>query len=301
MTQQPILITGATGRHGGVGTHAARQLAAMGIPVRAMAHTIDARSEALSDAGVEIVEGDFLNIASLREAFKGVTKAMFCYPIRPGLLEAALNVAVVGREVGLEALVDLSLIVAKEGSPSDEAREHWLCSQVFDWAGINPVHLLGGFFYENLSLLAGPDFVARGIMELPFGDGETPLAWVSAEDIAKFAVASLLNPASYIGGTFYVTGPQALTMKQVADVASGAFVRTITYSGAITIEAWLERAKIHALANPRLLKHMGILARALGHMKVSFGRATGEVKKATGSEPISLASFLEAHRQDYSR
>jgi hypothetical protein len=36
-------------------------------------------------------------------------------------------------------------------------------------------------------------------------------------------------------------------------------------------------------------------------MKVSFGKATGEVKQATGTEPISLASFLEAHRQDYLR
>lgn len=106
----------------------------MGIPVRAMVHTLDARSEALSNAGAEVAKADFLDIASLREAFKGASKALFCYPIRQGLLEAALNVAVVGREVGLEALVDLSLIVAKEGSPSDEAREHWLASQAFDWA-----------------------------------------------------------------------------------------------------------------------------------------------------------------------
>lgn len=158
---------------------------------------------------------------------------------------------------------------------------------------------MGGFFYENLSVLAGPGFVARGIMELPFGDGETPLAWVSSEDIARFGVASLLNPGPYIGGTFYVTGPQALTMKQVADVASRVFGKPITYSGAITIEAWLERAKGHALANPRLIKHMGVLAYALGHMKASFGRVTEEVKRASGTEPISLAAFLDAHRQDY--
>jgi uncharacterized protein YbjT (DUF2867 family) len=297
--QQPILITGATGQHGGVGTHAVRQLAAMGVPVRAMVHTHDARSEALSNPGVEIVQADFLDIASLRQAFEGVSKALFCYPIRPGLLEAALNVAVVGREVGLQALVDLSLMVAREGSPSEEAREHWLTSQLFDWAKINPIHLMGGFFFENLVHLAGPDFVARGTMELPFGDGETPLAWVSSEDIAKFAVATLLNPAPYIGGTFYVTGPEALTLRQVADVASKVFGKPITYSSAISIEAWLERAKAHPLANPRLIKHMGVLAYALGHMKASFGKATEEVKRATGVAPISLAAFLEAHRHDF--
>jgi uncharacterized protein YbjT (DUF2867 family) len=297
--QQPILITGATGQHGGVGTHAVRQLAAMGVLVRAMVHTNDARSEALSGPGVEVVQADFHDIASLRHAFKGVSKALFCYPIRPGLLEAALNVAIVGREVGLEALVDLSLMVAREGSPSDEAREHWLASQLFDWAKINPIHLMGGFFYENLALLAGPDFAVRGTMEVPLGDGETPLAWVSSEDIAKFAVASLLNPAPCVGGTFYVTGPEALTIKQVANIASQVFGKPITYNGAITVETWLERAKAHPLSNPRLIKHMGVLARMFGHKKASFGKATEEVKRATGVEPMSLTAFLEAHRLDY--
>jgi NAD(P)H dehydrogenase (quinone) len=299
MTKQLILITGATGLHGGVGVHAVRQLFAAGVAVRAMVHTLDARSEALSGVGIEVVKADFHNIASLRNAFKGVSKALFCYPIRSGLLEAALNVAVVGREVGLEALVDLSLIVAKEGSPSDEAREHWLTSQMLDWADINPIHVMGGFFYENLSLLAGPNFVARGVMELPFGDGETPLAWVSAEDIARFAVACLLNPAPYIGATFYVTGPEALTIKQVADIASGVFGKPISYSGAITIDAWLERAKTHSLANARLIKHMGVLAYAFGHMKASFGKATDEVKRATGFDPTSFRGFLEAHRDEF--
>ena len=292
MTQKPILITGATGQHGGVGGYAARQLAAIGVPVRAMVHTLDARSKALSDIGIEVVAADFLDIASLREAFKGVSRALFCYPIRPGLLEAAMNLAVVGREVGLEALVDLSLIVASAGSPSDEAREHWLTSQMFDWALLNPIHLMGGFFYENLSLLAGPDFAARGMMELPFGDGDTPLAWVSSEDVAKFAVAALLNPATYIGGTFYVTGPEALSMKQVAEVASNIFGKTILYSGDISIESWLDRARTHSLANPRLIKHMGVLAQALGRMKASFGKTTDEVRNATGNDPISLARFL---------
>jgi len=126
------LITGATGLHGGVGAHAARQICDMGLPVRAVVRTFDARSDALAKAGIEVVKADFMDINSLRAAFRGVSRALFCYPIRPGLLEAAFNVAVVAREAGLEVLVDLSLIVAREGSPSDEAREHWLVSQMFD-------------------------------------------------------------------------------------------------------------------------------------------------------------------------
>jgi NAD(P)H dehydrogenase (quinone) len=299
MSSGIILVTGATGQHGGVGGHAARQLRESGAPVRAMVHRLDSRSHALTQAGIEVVQADFLDLTSLRRAFVGVSKVLFCYPIRPGFLEAALNAAMVAREVEVETFVDLSLIVAKEGSPSDEAREHWLASQMFDWAQINVVHLLGGFFYENLPLLAGADFVARGVLELPFGDGDTPIAWVSSEDVARFAVGVLLQPERYIGGTFYVTGPEALTLRQVADVAAKVFDRPILYRSDISIDAWLDKAKRHQLANPRLLQHMGVLAHALGHMKVSFGKVTDEIERATGRQPISLASFLEAHRADY--
>jgi uncharacterized protein YbjT (DUF2867 family) len=145
-----------------------------------------------------------MNLQSLREAMSGVDRALFCYPINAGLLEAALNMAAAARDAKLRILIDLSLIPAREGSPSDEAREHWLVSQMFDWAGLNVLHLMGGFFYENLEFLAGPDMVKRGVLQAPFGDGDTPLAWVAGEDVARFASAALLQPDQYVGGTRYI-------------------------------------------------------------------------------------------------
>jgi NAD(P)H dehydrogenase (quinone) len=296
MSNSKILVTGATGLHGGVGGHTARLLRQKGADVRALVRSRDHRSEGLEKLGIETVVGDFMNLQSLREAMSGVDRAIFCYPINAGLLEAALNIAIAARDAKLKILIDLSLIPAREGSPSDEAREHWLVSQMFDWAGLNVLHVMGGFFYENLEFLAGPDMVTRGVLEAPFGDGDTPLAWVAGEDVARFASAVLLQPDQYVGGTRYVTGPEALTFRQVADVASEAFGRRIRYDSSISIEAWARRLKEHRLGNDRLVKHASVLAYAFGKTKASFGQVTDEVLGACGVAPMSLKEYLSRNR-----
>jgi NAD(P)H dehydrogenase (quinone) len=296
MSNSKILVTGATGLHGGVGGHTARLLREKGAEIRALVRSRDHRSEALEKLGIETVIGDFMNLQSLREAMIGVDRVLFCYPINAGLLEAALNMAIAARDARLRLLIDLSLIPAREGSPSDEAREHWLVSQMFDSVGLNVLHLMGGFFYENLEVLAGPDMVKRGVLQAPFGDGDTPLAWVAGEDVARFAAAALLQPGQYVGGTRYVTGPASLTFRQVAEIASEAFGKPIRYDSGISIEAWARRLKEHRLANDRLVKHASVLANAFGKTKTSFGQATNEVLSASGVAPMSLKEYLSRNR-----
>src|SRR5258708_39583406 len=146
MSNNKILVTGATGPHGGVGRHTARLLREKGADVRALVRSRDQRSDGLEKLGIETVVGDFMTLQSLREAMSGVDRALFCYPINAGLLEAALNMAIAARDAKLRILIDISLIPAREGSPSDEAREHWLVSQMFDWGGVNVMQLVGGCF-----------------------------------------------------------------------------------------------------------------------------------------------------------
>jgi NAD(P)H dehydrogenase (quinone) len=51
-----VLITGATGATGG---HAIEKLLELKVPVRALVHKVDARSEKLSSQGVEIFQGAY--------------------------------------------------------------------------------------------------------------------------------------------------------------------------------------------------------------------------------------------------
>ena len=85
-TKRPVvLITGATGS---TGTIAIARLLELNVPVRALVHKVDERSEKLGAQGVEIVEGDLSDFDSVSTALKGVTGAYYMYPIQvPGILE----------------------------------------------------------------------------------------------------------------------------------------------------------------------------------------------------------------------
>ena len=86
----PILVTGASGgTQGSTGRRAATLLMEQGIPVRALVHKLDARSDGLRKQGAEVIEGDLLNPASVQAAMRDVKRAYFTYPVADGLLEAA--------------------------------------------------------------------------------------------------------------------------------------------------------------------------------------------------------------------
>jgi nucleoside-diphosphate-sugar epimerase len=81
---QKILVTGATGRHGGTGAYVARRLREEGHSVRVLARTRDERSAALEAAGFEVHFGDLRERNSLLTAMEGIDQATFCFPVAPG-------------------------------------------------------------------------------------------------------------------------------------------------------------------------------------------------------------------------
>src|SRR5215471_5921662 len=99
----PILVTGAAGgTQGSTGRRVASLLMEQGIPVRALVHKLDSRSDDLRKQGAEVVEGDLLNPASVQAAMRNIKRAYFTYPVADGLLEAATIFAAAARDAGVE-------------------------------------------------------------------------------------------------------------------------------------------------------------------------------------------------------
>ena len=148
--QGTILVTGAAGTHGGTGSYLVAALMMRGESVRAMVRVDDERARKLRATGADVVVGDFLKIASMRKAMEGVDRVFFCYPLAGGLLQATANLCVVARETDVRAIANVSIMLAAPDQPSPIARDHWLSENIFDWAGVKPVHLRGAFFFENI-------------------------------------------------------------------------------------------------------------------------------------------------------
>src|SRR5437763_8008060 len=188
---KPILVTGAAGQLGGVGRTVTELLLERGLPVRALVRRDDDRAAALRAAGAEVVVGDLLEPADVHRAVDGCRRVYFGMSVSPGYLEATVTMAAVARDVGVDALVNMSQMTvsqmsSRDTTPSPQQRQHWLGEQALAWSGlpvvtVRPTVFLEGFFLR----LVAPTVRDRGRIELPFGWGKTNP--VASADVARVA------------------------------------------------------------------------------------------------------------------
>src|SRR5260370_22332313 len=133
MIQGKVLVTGATGD---TGRATVDELLARGHRVRALAQGQDERSKSLQERRVEVVYGDLLDFGQVKAALDGVQRAYFVYPIRPGILQATAYFAQAANETGVDGIVNMSQISARQDAKSHAATDHWLPERVFPWSAL---------------------------------------------------------------------------------------------------------------------------------------------------------------------
>ena len=232
MTKPRILVTGATGK---TGVPVVEQLLRRGYPVRALVRQLDERSRRLAALGAELTLGDFHDVASLRRAMDGIGRVYFCYPPSDGLLAAATNMAIAAKEANVEALVNMSQIVAREDAKSPLSFQHWQSEHVLDWAGVGAIHVNPTLFSEDLFLFSGRTIAAEGKVCLPFGSERH--APVTAEDIARVVVAILADPAPHVGHRLVITGAENMTLNEMAEVMAAELGKPVAYVD-LPIDEW---------------------------------------------------------------
>src|SRR5215831_16712210 len=232
MSDLRFLITGATGATGGA---AAVQLLEQGQRVRALVHREDERADKLRGLGAEVVVGDLLDFDAVSEALEDVDRAYFVYPIQPGLVQATAQFAQSAKEAGVEAIVNMSQISARREATSYSAREHWLAEQVFDWSGLNVVHIRPTYFSEWLLYLA--PMIRQGVMYAPFTTGRH--APIAGEDQGRVIVGILERPEPHSGQVYPLYGPVELTHDEIAGIVGKVLGRAISYQS-MPIEQWAE-------------------------------------------------------------
>jgi len=286
VTSTRYLVAGAGGGVGSTGNHAARQLIAKGLHVRAFVHRDDGRADELRELGAEIVVGDLGNFEVVREALDGVQSAYFTYPIADGLLEATAIFAAAGREAGLKSMVNMSQITARPNHPSPAARQHWLAEQVLDWSGIGVTHIRPPFFLENLIFFAAQTIQAEGKIYLPYGEARH--APVAGEDLARVAVGILTDPDAHRGKTYVPTGPISLSLPEMAAVFTRVLSHPVEYVD-IPVERWRQTLSNLGLS-PHFVEHLARVAEA--HQRGEFDALTDVVETVGGAPPKSLEAFI---------
>ncbi len=285
MKNTRILVTGAAGK---TGAAVVEQLLERGFPVRALVRRNDERSTRLETLGAEVAVGDLHDLKSMRAAMQGVKRVYFVYPPQGELLvEATTIAAVAARDAGVEALVNMSQISAREDSDSPLARQHWLSENILDWADIGAVHVRPTFFAENLLMFGAATVAAEGKLYLPFGTEKH--APVAAADIARVVVGILADPVGHVGERYVVTGPRNLTVGEMVGVLAQELGKPVEYVD-LPVQAWGDvLAGVDGMTSS-LVTHLKAVA--VDHQNGIFRGESDVVERIGGQPPQSLDSFI---------
>jgi uncharacterized protein YbjT (DUF2867 family) len=217
-----ILVTGATGLNG---SEIVRRLSARGIPSRALVRSIAKAQPLASLPNVEVVEGDMARPDSLTPALRGVERAMLISSSDPAMLDVQSTLIDEARKAGVKHVVKLSGIIPELDSPFRFARMHAEIEKRLEDSGLAYTHLRAGEFMPSYFRQV-PSIVGRGVLALPMGDAR--IASLDIGDLAEVAIAVLTSPG-HEGKTYPLTGPESLSMAEVAEKLSAAIGKTIRY------------------------------------------------------------------------
>jgi uncharacterized protein YbjT (DUF2867 family) len=276
-----IAVTGVTG---GLGGQVARRLASRGVRQRLVARDPGRVPEL---AGAEVVTGSYDDPDGLRKALQGArTLFMVSATEHPDRLELHANVVEAATHAGVERVIYTSIFGTGPACTHTLGRDHWHTEQRIKDSGLRHTFLRDNLYLDFLPRLAGPDGVIRG----PAGNGR--VAAVARDDIADVAVAVLLQDGDgHDGRTYDMTGPEALTMAEVAEELSRAAGRTITFHNETLEGAYASRASYGApdwQVDGWVTTYVAI---ANGDLEA----VSEDVAALTGHPPMSLAEFLRAN------
>lgn len=225
-----ILVTGATGN---IGSALLRELHACGAgPVRGL--TRDA-ARATFPEGVEAVEGDFAEPASLKPALEGVRSLFLVSRLGPDA-----HILEVARLAGVEHVVLVSSITVQTHphlGPADEnlAVERLLKDSGMAWTILRPTQ------FASNALMWAASIRARETVRAPYAD--TALPTIHPADIAAVAQVSLTEPG-HQGQTYALTGPEPVTARQQVEAIAAALGRDVPFSEISRQEAHAQMAAV---------------------------------------------------------
>jgi uncharacterized protein YbjT (DUF2867 family) len=239
-----ILVTGVTGKQGGA---VARHLAGKGFTLRGMTRkpTSDAAKQA-AQHGVEIVQGDLDDVASLDRALEGAWGVFAVQNTwEAGVQreeEQGKRIAHRAREKGVQHFVYTSVGSANRKTNIPHFENKWRVEETVRSLGF-PSHAIirPVFFMENLT---SPWFL-QGDKLVTAMDPKTKLQMIASDDIGRFG-ALLFEKAEQHKGTEIEIAGDAVTMPEAAEILGKTLGKQITYQR-IPIEAIRQNSEDFAI------------------------------------------------------
>jgi uncharacterized protein YbjT (DUF2867 family) len=282
-----ILVTGATSA---VGKAVIKELLARKVLVRAfLRQPVDAAK--LQAQGVEAFLGDMTKQASVAQALQGIESVYLITPVAEYLLETEGLWAQEGKKAGIRHLVKQSEIGADPQSLSPLLQYHGRAEDAIRTSGVPYTILRTLYFMQNFAPMYAHSIITRGMIYAPLADAR--MSYVDARDVGAVA-ARLLTKEGHHYQEYEVTGPEAITCTQLAEIFSSLLhtpVHYATISDEETEKALLGRySPWRARAVVTLLQF---------YRQGGGNLVTPVVDEVTGRKPCTAAAFISEHLQSF--
>lgn len=281
-TPPRIAVTGSTGALGG---QVAREIAAWDIPQRLLARDAS-RAPVLPYS--EVAVAPYADADAAVEALHGI-EVLFMVSAAESAdrLDQHRRFVDAAAEAGVRHVVYTSFLAADPDATFTLAREHFHTEEHIQASGIGYTFLRDNFYLDVFPYFVGEDGVLRG----PAGEGR--VSAVAREDIARCALAVLTDPEPHLGATYDLTGPEALTMAEVAAVISTAQGREVVFHDETVEEAYESRRRWEA---PQW-QYDAWVSTYTAIKAGELDAVSEDVRRLTGRRPLTLAQLLSAPEQ----
>jgi uncharacterized protein YbjT (DUF2867 family) len=282
-----ILVTGASGSSGSA---VIREFAERRVPVRALVR--DRRRAKAVEAlpQVQIVEADMSASDALEPALEDVTRVLLISTAGPHMVETQCRFIDACKAAGVPHVVKFS---GKESGIGFEpqnfrfTRMHEQIERYLEESDLAWTHLRPSQFMQ-VYLREAPTIAAKGEMLLPFED--IKLSPVDTRDIAKIAFR-ILTDGDHEGRAFEITGPEALSMAEIADHIGEAIGKPVCYRNVSLKE---RREALRASGMPQFMLD-ALDEQASERRRHPESRVALSTHELFGVKPTTFAEFAGRH------
>lgn len=280
-----VLVTGATGT---IGQRLVQRLANSGTPVRALVRN-PTKAKADLPANIECIRGNLDDPDSVAAALRGVGRAVLITPGAPKLHEREARFIAAAKKARLRFLIKLSVINAHPASANAFGRWHARSELALVESGLPFAIVQSNFFMQNL-LGSAPTVRAEGAIYGATGAGRA--SHVDAADVAEVIASLLLSPLRESAGTVHiVTGPEALTLADIADRIAAAIGRPVR---AVELPENQFRAAMCDAGAPAWLTDATFELQSMAR-RGEASMITDTVRRIGGKEPTLLIDWATAN------
>ena len=278
-----IVVTGSTGH---VGRLVAEELARRGHEMRLLVRD---PSRAPDLPGAAVVTADYGDPDSLRGALRERDRLFMVslhegparrVPLHRSFVEAATA-------QGVAQIVYLSFLNAGPNAVFLHARSHGATEEMLRRSGVPYVAIRNGMYTDHVAGWFDKEGVAREPV------GESRINFSYRPELAE-AIAVCLTEPGHENVVYDVVGPKAVTLGEIAEVATDVTGRQYRYEPS-TRDEWEARWRARGGEDWQIESGLTSFdAQVAGELDVE----SDDYLKLTGKEPLSLAEIVDLHLEE---